>query len=399
MNILSLLSVSAPKSLWITLIEWIQSAVGNLGWTIILVTVFIKIVTTPLDFWVKLSTKKQTLIQQKCAPQVAKLQKKFGADRNTLNVQTQSLYKREGLDSRTGCIVMLINTILSFTIFITFYNDLRKYSAYEAINQYEQVEQAYTNSSNQAFIDFDPNDEFKTVQDINDWFDSYNAITDDALKEAEYNAKKEILEYATEKGSKAAIDTWEKISEKSSWLWVQNIWVADGSDRIFPSYNALVSIAKDTGYTGYVKDKDKINPDTYNRIATLVADSEPRQNNGYYVLPILAGLITFLSQYIAELHNKLKNKKANTMAKTAAADMGSTMKVMKIVMPVIMVIFTLTASASFGLYILASNIASMAFGELIALSVNQLTKKTQREVEEALEKEANKLIKKGKLKG
>ena len=118
MNILSLLSVSAPKSLWITLIDWIQSGVGNLGWTIILVTIFIKVVTTPLDFWVKLGNKKQTLIQQKCSPQVAKLQKKFGADRNTLNIQTQSLYKREGLDMRSGCIVMLINTILSFAIFI-----------------------------------------------------------------------------------------------------------------------------------------------------------------------------------------------------------------------------------------------------------------------------------------
>ena len=70
MNILSLLSaVSKPKSLWVTLINWIQSAVGNLGWTIILVTVLIKLVTTPLDFFVKLNTKKQTLIQQKCAPQ------------------------------------------------------------------------------------------------------------------------------------------------------------------------------------------------------------------------------------------------------------------------------------------------------------------------------------------
>ena len=144
MNLISLLStVNAPKSLWVTLINWIQNSVGNLGWTIILVTVLIKLVTTPLDFWVKLNTKKQTLIQQRCAPQVAKLQKKFGSDRQAMQRQSQALYKREGLDMRSGCIVMLINTILSFTIFITFYKDLQKVSAYEAIDQYEQIEQAY----------------------------------------------------------------------------------------------------------------------------------------------------------------------------------------------------------------------------------------------------------------
>ena len=362
-----------------------------------MVTVFIKVVTTPLDFWVKLNNKKQTLIQQKCSPQVAKLQKKFGADRNTLNAQTQSLYKREGLDMRTGCIVMLINTILSFTIFITFYNDLRKYSAYEAINQYEQIEASYTKGYKDAFVDYLPDDEFVTHDDVDEWFASYEAITDEAAKEAEYNDKKAILEHATEAGSKSAVDTWKANYSRSSWLWIQNIWVADSNTRAFPSYSALVSIANDTGYTDYVN--DEIVQADYDGIAALISDNAPRKDNGYYILPILAGLITFLSQYITELHTKLKNKKANAVASSAATDMGSTMKVMKIVMPAIMVIFTLTASASFGLYILASNVATMALGELIALFVNQLTRKTQREVEASLEKEANKLIKKGKLKG
>ena len=74
------------------------------------------------------------------------------------------------------------------------------------------------------------------------------------------------------------------------------------------------------------------------------------------------------------------------------------MKVMKIVLPIVMVIFTLTASASFGLYILASNIATMAFGELTTLLIDVLTKKKRLEVEESLEKEANRLIKKGQFK-
>ena len=397
MNLLSLLSsVSKPKSLWVTLINWIQSGVGNLGWTIILVTVLIKLATSPLDFWVKFNTKKQTLIQQKCAPQVAKLQKKFGADRQTLQVQSQALYKREGLDMRSGCIVMLINTILTFTIFITFYNDLRKVSAYEAINQYEQIEATYTNKYYSEFVDYSSSDEFTKKEDVVAWFDSYNEMDAGEAKDTEYARVKPVIDHATEKASDAAVDYWEHNKKNASWLWIQNIWVADSTARAFPTYSTVKSMAKDTGYKKYFA--ENINETSYSKISNLISDNAPRQNNGYFILPILAGAITFLSQYVAELHTRLKNKKANKLAKEANTSTATTMKTMKIVMPIIMVIFTLTASASFGLYILASNIATMALGELTTLIIDALTKKKRLEVEEALEKEANRLIKKGQFK-
>ena len=130
----------------------------------------------------------------------------------------------------------------------------------------------------------------------------------------------------------------------------------------------------------------------------MISENAPRQNNGYFILPVLAGVITFLSQYITELHTRLKNKKANKIAKEANSSTASTMRIMKIVMPIIMVVFTLSASASFGLYILASNIATMALGEITTLIVDAMTKKQRLAVEEELEKEANRLIKKGKFK-
>ena len=74
------------------------------------------------------------------------------------------------------------------------------------------------------------------------------------------------------------------------------------------------------------------------------------------------------------------------------------MKMMKIVMPAVMVIFVLTSTASFGLYILASNVATIALGEITTLIVDKMTKKKRLEVEEYLEKEANRLIRKGHIK-
>ena len=407
MNLFSVISaVAAPKSLWVTLINWVQSFVGNFGWTIILVTLFIKIVMTPLDFFVKLNSKKQSLVQQKCAPQISKLQKKFGADKNSFKIQSEAIYKREGLDMRSGCITMLVSTILSFVIFITFYSDLRKVSSYEAIHEYEQIEATYTDAYYQSLVENDPV-KFDSKETAANWFVELNAIN--AKNEEDRTAEEQtelqywtdnqdtIFQKATDDASKAASASWKQLSKKSSWLWVQNIWVADSTTKMFPNYETLKSNAKNTGYTPYVT--NNINAEQYNKIATIITSSAPRQNNGFYILAILAGVITFASQYIAELHNKLKNKKASALAQASGSATGSSMKMMKIILPAIMVVFVLTASASFGLYILASNLATILLGELITLGVDKATKTKRLEVEAELEKEANKLIRKGKLKG
>ena len=390
MDILSILcAVEAPKDLWVTLITWVEGSIGNLGWTLILVTLLVKFVTTPLDFFVKLSTKKQTLIQQKCAPQVAKLQKKFGHDRQSLQAQTNSLYKREGLNMGAGCIVMLVNLVLTMTIFFTFFSSLRKFSAYEAINQYEQVSASYTDAFYSSIINADPNDQFKTVADVDAW----NPET----ATPEEKTRVEGLQYdATQAGSKAALAKWEENKTKHSWLWVQNIWVQDSTTSPFPNYESLVSMAKSSGYEEYVA--SNINEENYNKIANIVIKNSTRSANGFYILAILAGVITFASQYITELHNKLKNKKAQIVANTAKPENAGSMKMMKIIMPAIMVIFVLTSTASFGLYILASNVAAIALGELTTLVVDKMTKKKRLEVEEFLEKEANRLIRKGQIK-
>jgi membrane protein insertase Oxa1/YidC/SpoIIIJ len=97
-----------------------------------------------------------------------------------------------------------------------------------------------------------------------------------------------------------------------------------------------------------------------------------------------------------DLHNKLKNKKAQKLANASDAT-GSSMKILKIIMPIIMIGFALSSSASFGIYLIASSLASIAIGEIVSIIINKMTKKQQQQVEEALEKEANRLIKKGKL--
>lgn len=418
--------VTAPGGLWSILINWIHGGIGNFGWTILLLTIFIKLIVSPLEFWVKLNTKKQNLIQQKCAPQVAKIQKKFGKDQNKVRIQTNELYKREGLKAGTGCVVMLLNMILSLTIFFTFYSSLRKNSAYQAINQYEILEQVYINKSHEELYKnvslFEGSN--YTITEDKESSDSFILDYNIALKvhekiengeEAEinldeiagseehqdleyyknlYNNFNELVTNVTNEASKSVVSKWNEI--KSSWLWITNIWVNDAPIYTFPTYDNLVSFAKNGGYTEYVE--ANIDHEQYAVISSIVNTKSGKTKNGFFILAILAGVVTYLSQLLSEQNNKLKNKKAKELAEASLeGSMQVSMKIMKFVMPVIMIIFVLQSSASFGIYILSSNIATIGFGQISNLIVNKLTHKKQLEVEETLEKQANKLIKKGRL--
>lgn len=388
MNALSFISaVAAPSDLWTIIINWIQGAIGNYGWTILLVTILVKLVTSPLDFMVKYQTKKQTLIQKKCSPQVAKLQKKFGANQEQLRIQTQALYKREGLKMGSGCLIMLLNMILTMVIFFTFFSSLRKVSAYEVINQYETIEQTYVNEYVSSLRELSGDESIVDEKSANTWVANLDA------NNADHDQYFDMYDKAGKNAASKALATWE--DQKDNWLWVDNIWVADAITSPFPTYDELMTSANNGGYGTYVE--QNVNKDKYTLISNYINSNASRVQNGYFILPILVGVLTFLSQWIADLHNNLKNKKAQHLAKVSDTNNASSMKIMKIIMPLIMVGFAFTSSASFAIYLLSSSIATLAFGEIINLIITKLTKAKQKEVEEVLEKEANRQIKKGKL--
>lgn len=195
--------------------------------------------------------------------------------------------------------------------------------------------------------------------------------------------------------SNAVIEKWNDI--KASWLWVDNIWVSDATIKPFPTYSSMVSTASSGGYSEYVS--ENISQTNYELIANIINNQGSRKNNGYFILAILAALITFASQLIMEkTSTKLGNKKANALAKQSMDDsMEASMKIMKFILPIMNVIFVLQSSASFGIYILASNIMAIAMGQITNLIINKITKKQRLEVEEILAKQAEKLIKQGKL--
>ena len=500
MNIISLIaSIQAPTGLWEKLINWFHGGIGNFGWTIFLLVVTIKLVSSPLDFWTKLDQKKQSLIKQKCAPHVAKIRKKFGADKQRAELQIRSLHKREGMKTGvSGCLA----TILNLVIFFSFFGALRTCSAYQAINQYEILLSTYNTTSVNLFVSKNEeitdysiineetatvfvNDYFKgmsleqtneknpTVEEtrlvelynqnalffdgvteysitnteeaikfVNDYFagkelveqaktepteaetalmniyQKYSTLFDGKTKEEAttfvteiFNGKKlseeralinlyqkytELVNDIQNQTNQAVVDKWDEI--KSSWLWIENIWVADAPVSPFQTYEDFVKITNNGGktYSEYVS--QNIDETLFTSISNIVNNLGERQNNGFLILAIIVAVITFLSQHLTERHNKIKNKQAKTAVDFSMQEsLEVTMKMMKFIMPIIMMVFVLTNTASFGIYILASTIASIGLGELLNLIINKITHIMQLEVEGVLEKETQRLIKKGKI--
>lgn len=383
MNFFSILAVSEPSSLWATLIEWVHSWVGGgYGWTILVLIVLLKLVLSPLDYLIKHSTKKQTLVQQKLAPEMAKLQKKYGDNQQMIQTQQQALYKREKFNVFGSCIVMLVNLVVTMVIFFTLFSSLRTLSSYQAIEQYDSLHNAYitcvSNSDHYGSVE-----EYQAIaQKIID-----NTLTEDEL--TKWNSTQEDAK-------EAVCKAWEKKAD--NWLWVKNIWVTDGHKSPMPTLDALESMASQSKideykeYVSAIKD-DKIATLNYNNIALMV-ESKTGDWNGYYILAILAIGLSMLSQFVNELTTKHKNKKAQNIVDQANPQSKATSWIMKLLLPLTMATFVFTTNAAFGIYVVTNSIISMLTGLAINAIVNKVFAKKQAEVDEFLLKEAQRVAKK-----
>ncbi len=98
------------------LLTYLNDHVGNWGWSIVLLTIIIKIIFYPLTKKGFSSMKKMKDLQ----PQLKALQEKYKDDRNKLSSELMALYRDNKVNPMGGCLPML----LQVPIFIALYNVL-----------------------------------------------------------------------------------------------------------------------------------------------------------------------------------------------------------------------------------------------------------------------------------
>lgn len=103
--------------MWV--LEIVNGFVNNFGFSIIIITVLIKIILYPFTKKSFDSMGKMQTVQ----PELKKLQDKYKDDSAKLNAATAELYKKEGINPLGGCLPML----LQMPIFITFYTLFNEY--------------------------------------------------------------------------------------------------------------------------------------------------------------------------------------------------------------------------------------------------------------------------------
>lgn len=112
-------------------LNWINSWVGSWGWAMVIFTVLIRLVLTPLDLKSRVSMRKTTKLQ----PKLAVLQKKYANDKEKLNAKTAELYKKEGVNPLSSCLPLL----LTWPILIIVFNAMRMASNLELLGQVTQI--------------------------------------------------------------------------------------------------------------------------------------------------------------------------------------------------------------------------------------------------------------------
>ena len=359
-NLINLLAVT-PSGLWEKLILIFNGGFASFALSIIMLTLCIKVVMLPLDFFNKYISQKNMMQQQQLAPELEKIKKRCKGNKQKEQEETAKLYKQKNINPMGSCLFMLVNLALTLTIFITLLNGLNAMSAFRIQSQYEDLQIAYVqeyalNQGDDIYSIIEENnkksddDETKlTIQQIvAPYINEINAISDQTTKTS-------VLETA----NKNVSERYEEV--KDGFLWIDNIWLSDTPfNSSIPTFDQYSGVARLTDE----QKADETAKNTYNQIMDPLRETNGRAN-GYFVLTVLTAACAFLNQWL------MTRKQRKQLQGSSAPAVGSG-KFMLVFMPLFMAFFSLMYTSMFSLYLVTSQLVSIATVPLINLIVRKV---------------------------
>ncbi len=305
-------------------LNWINGWVGNYGWSIVLFTLFIRLVLLPLD----IKSKKSMRAMSKIQPKMAALQAKYANDRDKLNQKMSELYRKEHVSPMSGCLPMLIQMPILFIMFAA----MRTVGNERTISMILGMKETGTLEAG-------------TLQS---WLWIKNVFMPDSFSATILPPVGDALRLIQE-------------SKNSSILTAENIEAA----RTFlasDAYNAIaVNYAPASAFV-----RMKLNLLFFQPVITLPTSfaNLMQYSNGLFILPLLAGASQFLMTQIMNNQQKKEKKDENAVqtvqqkqqedAAAAANAMNSPM--MKWFFPLFSVWICATSNAAFSIYWMAANV-------------------------------------------
>jgi len=114
-----LYSFVRPINKWIIMpvFSFFGSIVSNFGWAILLLTLFIRLVTSPLTYTSYLSGAKMKVLR----PELDEIKKKTGTDQQAFAMEQMKLFREAGVNPLGGCIPALLQIPIFFALY-SFFN-------------------------------------------------------------------------------------------------------------------------------------------------------------------------------------------------------------------------------------------------------------------------------------
>lgn len=413
---------------WPNIIKWF-AGVGSIAFGVILLTIVLKTILFPLDFWQKMSSRKMTAQQALMKPELDEIQAKYKDNPEMLKAKQQEIYRKYNTtkSTSTGCIGMLVYMAVTMLIFFTLFSGLTNISRTKINYEYYQLQQTYNATYAEAIVNGQTDEEavnaaqaevvvkyeeikesFLSIKNVwrpDNWstvfpdgeqfikstntrFGAYEYVivesenpeevqkikyvflSTNEAKLVDANQKEYIEPYVDMQGNIYLLKG-EGLSEPTTVVigdkTYDNIVYAETSEQYKTYEEATVNLVKTT----FVND--------YNKVTSGITEKYKGQWNGYLILVILAGTITFLSSWFSTLGVKTKDKDGNIVKGAKPKPLTG------IILAGVMVFFTISYTSVFALYIITNSAISMLYNYFTNLILNKIeskpkTKKGKKEV-------------------
>lgn len=362
-------TVSEPTHFMAKFMIIINNALGggvaSFGWTVVLFTIILRLILSPLDVWQKIIARKNGKAMERMKPQLEVLQARYADDKQRLQQEQMALYKKEKYSTMGMC----LPTIVTFVVFFVVFAGFRQMVGYQFAKDYKECVNAYNQSIAEQIEEAKGSAEWSDV--IVDNGDGKWDVDDVAKTEkgATFYAK------AKENAQQAVYDVYYSADQVKirSWLWIKNIFVSDNWSEAVPDFATV------TGQKGMATSKlTGITIDEYNDVmGKLLGTGGYGKNgkwNGLLILPVLSIALSILSTTLLNKSNGQAPAAPAASGRGEDADKAKaqqqTAKMMQYVMPLMIGVFAIFYSGAFALYMFTSSACAILF----QLSFNLIAK-------------------------
>lgn len=335
----------------ITINNALGGGVASFGWTVVLFTVILRLILSPLDIWQKVISRRNNKAMERMKPQLEALQARYADDKQRLQQEQMALYKKEKYSTMGMC----LPTIVTFVVFFVVFAGFRQMVGYQFAKDYKECVKAY-NTSIAEQIEANKDADYIVDNGDGKWdIDDIKKTQEgkDFYTEAQKNAQQAVYNvYYSE----------DQVTIRS-FLWIKNIFVSDNWAQAVPDFATV------TGQKGMATSKlTGITIDEYNDVMADVLGTggygKDGKWNGLLILPILSIALSFLSTKLlsgSQAQPPAPPQDAQGEGAEKAKSQQQTMKMMQYVMPIMMGVFALFYSGAFALYMFTSSLCAILF--------------------------------------